>query len=146
VGTHVFNYTHELNSYKNVGTNVLSFTHEHLSVSCSVITGSFDALQPIVVRLIKFLPKSEGILQLDQTTFTRVGSGLLWHFPAFHKRPYPEGYMFLNQISCANEGANSVESSLTRFDNVINFHLRPSEAEAEPDGALDDFFNVFPCL
>jgi hypothetical protein len=52
----------------------------------------------------------------------------------------------LNQISCANEGANSVESPLTRFDSVINFHLRPSEAEAGPDGALDDFFNVFPCL
>jgi hypothetical protein len=35
VGTHIFNYTHKLNSYKNVGTHVLSFTHEHLSVSCS---------------------------------------------------------------------------------------------------------------
>jgi hypothetical protein len=36
MGTHVFNYTHELNSCKNVGTHVLSFTHEHLLVFCSV--------------------------------------------------------------------------------------------------------------
>jgi hypothetical protein len=48
--------------------------------------------------------------------------------------------MLLNQISCANEGANNVESPLTRFDIIINFHLRPSEAEAGLDGALDDFF------
>jgi hypothetical protein len=54
--------------------------------------------------------------------------------------------MFLNQFSCANEGANSAESPLTRFDSVINFRLRPLEAEAGPDGALDDFFNVFPFL
>jgi hypothetical protein len=47
--------------------------------------------------------------------------------------------MFLNQISCTNEGANSAESPWTCFDSVINFHLRPSEAEAGPDGALDDY-------
>jgi hypothetical protein len=114
--------------------------------SKQLIVGSFNTLQPIVVWLIKLLPKSKGIFQSDQTTITRISGGLLRHLPSFHKRPYPKGYMFLNQISCANEGANSDESSLTRFDSVINFHLRPSEAEAGPDGELDDFFNIFPCL
>jgi hypothetical protein len=52
--------------------------------------------------------------------------------------------MLLNQIPCANEGTHSAKSSLTRFDIAINFHLRPSETEARPNGALDDFFDVFP--
>ena len=54
--------------------------------------------------------------------------------------------MFLNQISCTNEGANSAEGLLTRFGDVINFDLWPSEAEAGPDGAHDDLFNVFSRL
>jgi hypothetical protein len=54
--------------------------------------------------------------------------------------------MLLNQIPCANEGTNSAKIPLTCFNSVINFHLRPSEDEARPDGALDDFFDVFPCL
>jgi hypothetical protein len=114
--------------------------------SKQLIASSFKTLQTIVVWLIKLLPKSEGIFQLDQTTITRINGGLLRHLPAFHKRPYSEGYMLLNQISCANEGANNAVSPLTRFDSVINFHFRPSEAKAGPDGVHDDFFNVFHCL
>jgi hypothetical protein len=52
--------------------------------------------------------------------------------------------MFLNSISCPNKGANSAEGPLTHFDCLVNFYLRPSEAEAGPDGAHDDFLNVFP--
>jgi hypothetical protein len=54
--------------------------------------------------------------------------------------------MLLNQIPCANEGTHSAKSPLASFDIAINFHLWPSEAEARPDGALDDFFDVFHCL
>jgi hypothetical protein len=69
----------------------------HLGIcSKQFITCSFDTLQPVVVWLIKLLPESKGILQPYQTTFTRVGGGLLRHFLAVYKRPYPEGYMFLN--------------------------------------------------
>jgi hypothetical protein len=60
------------------------------------ITCSFDALQSVVVWFIKFIPKPECILQPDQITFARVSDGLLRHFPAFYKRPHPEGYVFLN--------------------------------------------------
>jgi hypothetical protein len=96
----------------------LSSALEYAPSSSSLVASMH--FQPVVVRLIKFFPKSKGILQPDQTTITRISGGLLWHFPSFHKRPYPEGYMFLNQISCANEEANIAESPLARFDSVIN--------------------------
>jgi hypothetical protein len=54
--------------------------------------------------------------------------------------------MLLNQIPCANEGTHCAKGPLACLDIAINFHLRPSEAEARPDGSLNDFFNVFPCL
>jgi hypothetical protein len=50
VGTHILNYTHELNSCKNVGTHVLSFTHEHLSVSCSDVAASHAAVSVALVQ------------------------------------------------------------------------------------------------
>jgi hypothetical protein len=50
----------------------------------------------------------------------------------------------LNQISCANEGTNIIESHLACFGIILERSSRPSEAEARPDGALDNPLYVFP--
>ena len=57
--------------------------------------------------------------------------------------PHPIGYVLLDYIPCANEGTNIAKGLLTCFNFAVNFHLRPSEAEARPDGALDNFLDVF---
>jgi hypothetical protein len=54
--------------------------------------------------------------------------------------------VLLNYIPCANEGTNIAKGLLTCFDITFNSDLRPSKAEARPDGALDNFLDVFPCL
>jgi hypothetical protein len=54
--------------------------------------------------------------------------------------------MLLNQIPCPNERANYTEGPLSFFDCLVNFHLRFSEAEALPDRAHDDIFNILSCL
>jgi hypothetical protein len=72
------------------------------------------------------------------------GISLLRHLPLIHKWPYPVGYVFLNQVSYANEGTNIIESLLARFGIVLERSSRPSEAEARLDGALDNPLYVFP--
>jgi hypothetical protein len=52
--------------------------------------------------------------------------------------------VLLNDIPCANESTNIYKSLLTCFDVIFNSHLRPLEAEARPDGALDNFLNILP--
>jgi hypothetical protein len=109
-----------------------------------LITGSFNTFQSIIIWLIKLLSKSEGILQLNLATFTEFGSSLLRQIPALHKWPHPEGYVLLNYIPCANEGTNIAKGLLACFDVTFNNDLWPSKAEARPDGALDNFLDVFP--
>jgi hypothetical protein len=48
--------------------------------------------------------------------------------------------------SCLNKRANCAEGPSTCFGCLINFYFQLSEAEAGPDGAHDDFFNVFSGL
>jgi hypothetical protein len=50
--------------------------------------------------------------------------------------------VLLNYIFCANEGTNIAKGLLACLDITFNSHLRPSEAEARPDGALDDFLDI----
>jgi hypothetical protein len=50
----------------------------------------------------------------------------------------------LNQVSRADEGTNIVESLLACFGTIFKCSSRPSEAEARPDGALDNPLYVFP--
>jgi hypothetical protein len=54
--------------------------------------------------------------------------------------------MLLNQIPCTNEEADSTKCFLASFRSIINFNLRPSEAEAGPNGVHNHFFNIFSCL
>jgi hypothetical protein len=54
--------------------------------------------------------------------------------------------MLLNQIPHTNEGTHSTKGLLTLFNFTINIHLRPLEAEAGPDGALDNFLDILPFL
>jgi hypothetical protein len=93
------------NRVKNSVQSLLSLTSEGCGqciifclgiCSKQFITCSFDTLLSIIIWFIKLIPKPECILQPDQITFARVSDGLLRHFPVFHKRPHPEGYMFLN--------------------------------------------------
>jgi hypothetical protein len=62
--------------------------------------------------------------------------------PAIHKWPHPIGYVLLDYISCANESTNIAKGLLACFNVTFNSHLQPSEAEARPDGALDNFLNI----
>jgi hypothetical protein len=51
--------------------------------------------------------------------------------------------VLLDYTFCANESTNIVKGLLACFDVTFNSHLWPSEAEARPDGALDNFLNIF---
>jgi hypothetical protein len=54
--------------------------------------------------------------------------------------------VLLNQIPHANEGAHNTKGLLTLFNVAINIHIQPSEAEAGPDGVLDNFLDILPFL
>jgi hypothetical protein len=41
---------------------------------------------------------------------------------------------------------DSTKCLLASFHIIINFNLRPLEAEAGPNGVHDDFLNIFSCL
>jgi hypothetical protein len=52
--------------------------------------------------------------------------------------------VLLDYISYANESTNIAKGLLASFDVTFNSHFRPSEAEARPDGALDNFLDILP--
>jgi hypothetical protein len=108
------------------------------------VAGSFNAFQLVIVWFIKCFSESEGIFQTNQATFTGFNSSFLCHFLDIHKWPHHISYVLLDYISCANEGTNIAKGLLTCFDVTFNSHLRSSEAEARPNGALDDFLYILP--
>jgi hypothetical protein len=52
--------------------------------------------------------------------------------------------MLLNQVSRANEGTYIIESLLACFGIILECNSRPSEAEARPNGALNNALYIFP--
>jgi hypothetical protein len=54
--------------------------------------------------------------------------------------------VLLNQVSYTNKEADSTKCFLASFGGFVNFNLRPSEAEAGPNGAHNNFLNIFSCL
>jgi hypothetical protein len=57
---------------------------------------------------------------------------------------YSVGDVLLNQVSCANKSAHSVETPLACFYIILKSSGRPSDAEARANGALDNPFYIFP--
>jgi hypothetical protein len=105
--------------------------------SQQLVTGSFDSLKPVIIRLTKLISIAIGVSQVNQTTFAGTSSSLFRRLLVINERPHLISNMLLNQILGTDVSTNHVESHQTRLHFVPTCNRRPYRA-------LDYTHHIFP--